>query len=127
MNDAQYNVVPQNDLDSTIDDLEERSLNEVQRNRENIERNEKAKTNLFKTRIIESEINSSLIFQITLYFNFYYSFLCFVLQVSSISYKLYILINDRFAIVRIVLVLIWIFVEQVRIYYGYKANIQESV
>lgn len=116
----QYNSVVQNDLDSTIDDLDDRSRRQAQSD-------EIAKSNLFRTRIIQGEINSSLLFQITLYFNFYYSLLCFVLQISSVSYKLYIYNYDKFPVVRTILVSLGIFIEQARIYYGYKANIQESV
>ena len=110
-----------NDLDSTRDDFEEE--------RKELERQqaEQNRTNLFKTRVIESEINSSLVFQIALYYNWFYCFLCFVLQLSSIAYKLYIFTNDNFTIARIVLVLVWFIVENIRLNMGYRANIQEIV
>lgn len=121
MNNPEYSYLnaSQNDLDTTRDDLEEERI-ELERRQEELNR-----TNLFKTRVIESEINSSLVFQISLYYNFFYSFLCFALQISSVSYKLYIYKNDNFAKCRLVLVLIWIIVEMIRLHMGYKANIQE--
>ena len=114
-------VAANNDLDSTRDDLEE-ERKELERKQAELNR-----TNLFKTRVIESEINSSLAFQIALYYNWFYCFLCFILQISSISYKLYIYTNDNFSKVRIVLVLVWIVVENIRLNMGYRANIQEIV
>lgn len=45
------------------------------------------KTNKYKTRIVESEINSSLFFQKLLYYNTYYSIICFAFQIFSLSYK----------------------------------------
>ena len=114
-------VPANNDLDSTRDDLEE-ERKELERKQAELNR-----TNLFKTRVIESEINSSLVFQIALYYNWFYCFLCFVLQLSSIAYKLYIYTNDNFSKVRVVLVLLWIIVENIRLNMGYRANIQEIV
>ena len=114
-------VPANNDLDSTRDDLEE-ERKELERKQAELNR-----TNLFKTRVIESEVNSSLVFQIALYYNWFYCFLCFVLQLSSIAYKLYIYTNDNFSKVRVVLVLLWIIVENIRLNMGYRANIQEIV
>ena len=126
MNNSEYQqnnsfAVANNDLDSTRYDLEE-ERKELERKQAELNR-----TNLFKTRVIESEINSSLVFQIALYYNWFYCFLCFVLQRSSIAYKLYIYTNDNFSKVRVVLVLIWIIVENIRLNMGYRANIQEIV
>ena len=126
MNNSEYQqnnsfAVANNDLDSTRDDLEE-ERKELERKQAELNR-----TNLFKTRVIESEINSSLVFQIALYYNWFYCFLFFVLQLSSIAYKLYIYTNDNFSKVRVVLVLLWIIVENIRLNMGYRANIQEIV
>ena len=69
MNNPEYSYLnaSQNDLDTTRDDLEEERI-ELERRQEELNR-----TNFFKTRVIESEINSSLVFQISLYYNFFYN------------------------------------------------------
>ena len=73
-----------NDLNSTFDDLE----NERKKTQEELENMDDS--NLFKSRIIETEINSSLFLQQLLYFNFFYDFLVFTLQLSSHVYRIYI-------------------------------------
>lgn len=120
-NNSFADLANQTDLNSTRDDLEE------ERRQLEAEQEEMTKTNLFKTRVIETEINSSLFFQIALYFNYFYCYICFVLQVSSVSYKIYVYMTDKFDYVRIVLIILWLFVEHIRLFYGYKSNIQESV
>lgn len=120
-NDSAALLNNRDDLNTTETDLEDERL-QLER-----QQNELNKTNLFKTRVIESEINSSLLFQISLYYNFYYAFLCFVLQLLSVSYKCYVFKKDDYTYIRIIFVICWIVVEIVRIYLGYLGNIQESV
>lgn len=55
--------------------------------RENMEELPNSETNIFKTRVIESEINSSLFLQVLLYYNFWYSIVCFAFQLVSVSFK----------------------------------------
>ena len=80
-NEQPYSTIAQNETDRTSDNFEEQ--NEILERR----RADLLKTNLYRTRVIETEINSSLIMQIVLYFNFFYSCLCFPIQLFSITYK----------------------------------------
>lgn len=49
--------------------------------------NDARNTNKYKTRIIESEINSGLFLQILIHYNFYASFICFSFQIFANSFK----------------------------------------
>ena len=109
-----------NDLNSTFDDLE----NERKRTQEELENMDNS--NLFKSRIIETEINSSLFLQQLLYFNFYYVFLAFALQLSSHVYRIYIY-DVKAAKTGTVILIIWFIQELARIYFGYTGNLRESV
>ena len=109
-----------NDLNSTFDDLE----NERKRTQEELENMDNS--NLFKSRIIETEINSSLFLQQLLYFNFFYDFLAFTLQLSSHVYRIYIY-DVKAAKTGTIVLGIWFFQEFARIYFGYTGNIRESV
>ena len=109
-----------NDLNSTFDDLE----NERKRTQEELENMDNS--NLFKSRIIETEINSSLFLQQLLYFNFYYVFLAFALQLSSHVYRIYIY-DVKAAKTGTVVLIIWFIQELARIYFGYTGNLRESV
>ncbi len=109
-----------NDLNSTFDDLE----NERKRTQEELENMDNS--NLFKSRIIETEINSSLFLQQLLYFNFYYVFLAFTLQLSSHVYRIYIY-DVKAAKTGTVVLIIWFIQELARIYFGYTGNLRESV
>ena len=120
-NDSAALINNRDDLNTTETDLED-ERRELERQQEELNR-----TNLFKTRVIESEINSSLVFQISLYYNFYYTFLCFVLQLSSCAYKFYVFKKNSFTVVSLVLVIIWFIASIIRLNIGYSANIQESV
>jgi hypothetical protein len=76
-----YEEISQTDPDRTRDEF----LEEQEKLKD--KKDELSKTNLFKSRIIHTEINSSLIFQTVLYFNFFYSIMCFLIQIFSVSYK----------------------------------------
>ena len=120
-NDSAALINNRDDLNTTETDLED-ERRELERQQEELN-----KTNLFKTRVIDSEINSSLVFQVSLYYNFYYTFLCFILQLSSCAYKAYIFKQNSFTVVSLVLVVIWFIASLIRLNIGYSANIQESV
>ena len=109
-----------NDLNSTFDDLD----NERIRTQEELENMDNS--NLFKSRVIETEINSSLFLQQLLYFNFYYIFLVFTLQLSSHVYRIYVY-DVKAAKTGTIVLLIWFFQELARIFFGYTGNLRESV
>ena len=44
-------------------------------------------TNKYKTRIIESEINSGLFLQILIYYNFFSAIICFLFEIVAITFK----------------------------------------
>ena len=74
-----YNILPHEEIEEeTEEDLKNRQKKEVHR-----------KTNIFKSRIIETEINSSLILQIIIYYQYYFSLMSFFIQFSSVAYKVY--------------------------------------
>ena len=109
-----------NDLNSTFDDLD----NERIRTQEELENMDNS--NLFKSRVIETEINSSLFLQQLLYFNFYYIFLVFTLQLSSHVYRIYVY-DVKATKTGTIVLLIWFFQELARIFFGYTGNLRESV
>lgn len=78
-----YQTVIQTDLDRTRDEFEEEQ--ELTKKK----KEEMSKTNIYKSRIIDTEINSSLTFQIFLYYNFFYAIICFNLQFVSVIYKVF--------------------------------------
>ena len=94
-------------------------------NEEIIKKEQASKTNKYKTRIIESEINSNLLFAILVNYNMYYSIICFSFQIISISFKLWTFNINSFSIIRIILVIFWGIVEIYRLNLGFKANIEE--
>lgn len=116
-----YKKLDQNDPDRTRDEFLE-----AEQNLEN-QKQEKNKTNLYKSRIIDTEINSSLIFQSVLYFNFFYSIMCFLLQIYSASYKLWIFSPNNLSYSKLALLFVWIIFEMIRLDLGYKANIRQQV
>lgn len=116
-----YEKLDQNDPDRTRDEFLE-----AQENLEK-QKQEKNKTNLFKSRIIDTEINSSLIFQSVLYFNFFYSIMCFFLQIYSASYKLWIFSPNNLSYSKLALLFVSIIFEMIRLDLGYKANIRQQV
>lgn len=116
-----YEQLNQSDPDRTRDEFLEAQ--------ENLEKKvqQKNKTNLYKSRIIDTEIHSSLVFQSVLYFNFFYSIMSFFLQIFSVSYKLWIFIPDNLSLTRLIMLFIWIIFEIFRLDLGYKANIKQQV
>ena len=113
-----------NRLEETYDDLEE----EKKRLEEEMdEMDELELSNKYRTRIIDSEINSNLTLQILIYFNFYYFFVCFALEMSSIVFEIYVS-NDQ-AILWIIFALefVWFIIEPIKLYNGYYGNINENV
>lgn len=80
-----------------------------------------------KVRVLEIPMNSSLSFQMMLYYHFFFDLMYFVVIFTSIIYKLWILnfnIIDLLAL--IIGVFIWFPVELARLNYGYKGNINET-
>ena len=77
--------------------------------------------------MLEIPINSSLTFQMLLYYHFYYDLLYIVMVFTAQIYKFWIMEPDIIAIVSIIVLLIWIPVELARLNYGYKGNINETV
>lgn len=82
-----YDPVNQSDPDRTRDEFLEEQEN-LNKKKEGL-----LKTNLFKSRIIHTEINASLTFQIVLYFNFYWAIICAMIQIFSISFKVILVIQ----------------------------------
>jgi hypothetical protein len=111
-----------NELDETEDDELSLERRRIQEQKENMEG-----SNLFKARVIETEVNSGLWLQEFLYFNFFYNFLAFSLQLSSYVYKYYIYDVAGVSVPGIIIILIWFVQEQARLYFGYAGNLQESV
>ena len=113
-----------NPLEETYDDLEEEKK---RLEAEMDEMDELELSNKYRTRIIDSEINSNLTLQILIYFNFYYFFVCFALEMSSIVFEIYVS-NDQ-AILWIIFSLefVWFVIEPIKLYNGYYGNINENV
>ena len=87
LNNLSESQINNNALEKTYDDLEEKK----KMIEEELEENDEFElSNKYKTRIIDSEINSNLTLQILIYFNFCYFFICFALEISSIVFKIYI-------------------------------------
>jgi hypothetical protein len=74
-----YNILPQED---NIESKEEEKI--VMKKHEDMK-----KTNIFKSRIIDTEINSSLILQIVIYYQFYYTLMSFFIQFTSVAFKVF--------------------------------------
>jgi hypothetical protein len=85
------------------------------------------KTNLYKSRIIDSVINSSLALQITLYYNFFWTFICFGLQLFSVSFKVWVFLPTNFSMARFFMIFVWVLASYGRLLLGYHANINENV
>ena len=128
MNNEQLNrlSIPRanNRLEETHDDLEEEKK-KIEEEME--EMDELELSNQYKTRIIDSEINSNLTLQILIYFNFCYYFVCFALELSSICFKIYIFNHDPVRWIIFALELIWFIIEPIKCYNGYYGNINENV
>ena len=119
---ASYSDLNRSELNSTYDDLEE------ERKRLKEEKNLIDDSNLFKTRIIEAEINSSLRFQMLLYFNYFYLYLVTAIQLGSSIHRLYIYEHKKIIPkLRLILTIVYFIEENIRIYFGYIGNLGESV
>ena len=113
-----------NRLEETYDDLEE----EKKRLEEEMdEMDELELSNKYRTRIIDSEINSNLTLQILIYFNFCYFFVCFGLEIGSICFKIYILKHNSIRWIKFALEFVWLIIEPIKLYNGYYGNINENV
>ena len=119
---ASYSDLNRSELNSTYDDLEE------ERKRLKEEKNLIDDSNLFKTRIIEAEINSSLRFQMLLYFNYFYLYLVTAIQLGSSIHRMYIYGYKKIIPkLRLILTIVYFIEENIRIYFGYIGNLGESV
>ena len=79
-----------------------------------------------RLRLIDSQIVASLPFQILLYFNVWYCFIFIPIFIVSGFYKFGVFEFNNIAICP-VLVIIHSIIEIIRVYLGYKGNIEESV
>ncbi len=126
LNNLSRSQINNNALEKTYDDLEE----EKKRLEEEMEDfDEFELSNKYKTRIIDSEINSNLTLQILIYFyfNFCYFFVCFGLEIGSICFKIYILKHNSIRWIKFALEFVWLIIEPIKLYNGYYGNINENV
>jgi len=86
---------------------------------------EAAKTNKYKTRIVESEINSNLLFATLIHYNIYYSIVCFLFQIFTAFYKFWVFHSDILSQIKIALIFFWGLVEIYRLHIGFSSNIDE--
>jgi len=110
-------------LGETFDDLEE----EKKKLEEMDELDELDSSNKFKTRIIDSEINSNINLQIFIYFNFWYFFIAFAIEISAICFKIYIYEHDPLRWIFFAIEIVWFAMEPIKCYNGYYGNINENV
>ena len=119
-----YNILPQ-------DDNQEIKENEkiMMKRQEDMK-----KTNIFKSRIIDTDINSSLILQIVVYYQFYYTLMSFFIQFTSVAFKVYLIVKKiwvffpyQYNIIKIVLLTCWLIIDLERCNRGFKGNIEENV
>ena len=81
-----------------------------------------------KSRVIMAPVHSHLIFQMLLYYNFFYAFLHFFLLVSMNVYKLWMFrVREYREFLSFFLCLIYLPVEMFTLYFGYVGNIKETV
>ena len=113
-----------NPLEETYDDLEEEKK---RLEAEMDEMDELELSNKYRTRIIDSEINSNLTLQILIYFNFYYFFVCFALEMSSIVFEIYVSNDQAILWIIFALEVVWFIIEPIKLYNGYYGNINENV
>ena len=124
LNNLSESQINNNALEKTYDDLEEKK----KMIEEELEENDEFElSNKYKTRIIDSEINSNLTLQILIYFNFCYFFVCFALEISSIVFKIYIYKHDSIRWIKFALEFVWLIIEPIKLYNGYYGNINENV
>jgi len=125
MYENSYSFVNDNsNLNSTYDDLQE----EKRRLLENKNKNPVDDSNLFKTRIIESEINSVLRFQMILYFHYFYLYLMTAILIATSVFRFKIMRGKKVVpALRIIICFVFFIEENARIYFGYVGNLGESV
>ena len=124
LNNLSESQINNNALEKTYDDLEEKK----KMIEEELEENDEFElSNKYKTRIIDSEINSNLTLQILIYFNFCYFFICFALEISSIVFKIYIYKHDSIRWIKFALEFVGLIIEPIKLYNGYYGNINENV
>ena len=124
LNNLSRSQINNNALEKTYDDLEEEKKN-LEEEMEDFDEFEVS--NKYKTRIIDSEINSNLTLQILIYFNFCYFFVCFGLEIGSICFKIYILKHNSIRWIKFALEIVWLIIEPIKLYNGYYGNINENV
>ena len=124
LNNLSRSQINNNALEKTYDDLrdEKKKLMEEMEDFDEFEI-----SNKYKTRIIDSEINSNLTLQILIYFNFCYFFVCFGLEMSSICFKIYIFKQHSIRWIKFALEFIFLIIEPIKLYNGYYGNINENV
>lgn len=108
-----------------MDPLDSGEKNYLVNQEELIRKEQAAKTNKFKVRVVESEINSNLFFQTLLYYNSLYSIICFCFQIISVSFKVWAFKLNNFSVTRLLLIIFWGIIEIYRLQLGYNANIEE--
>ena len=79
-----------------------------------------------KSRVLEVNMNSSLFFQMMLYYHFYYDMLYFGLIFPANIYKMMVFRANPFIILGVVLMILWAPIEMFRLNFGYKGNINEA-
>ena len=124
LNNLSRSQINNNALEKTYDDLEEEKKN-LEEEMEDFDEFEVS--NKYKTRIIDSEINSNLTLQILIYFFFCYFFVCFGLEIGSICFKIYILKHNSIRWIKFALEFVWLIIEPIKLYNGYYGNINENV
>jgi len=113
-----------NRLQETYDDLEEEKK-KIEKEME--EMDELELSNKYRTRIVDSEINSNLSLQILIYFNFCYYFVEFPIELSCIVFQIYIYDTNPVNWIIFGLELLWAIMEPIKLYNGYYGNINEDV
>jgi len=78
-----------------------------------------------KTRVVDSEVSSSLPLQVLIYYNWYYSLLMFVIIIGTNSYK-QITIKSSYSFIHFIFLVVWGASEWIRLYYGFIGNIREN-
>ena len=68
-----------------------------------------------KTRVIESEMSSSLPLQVLVYYNAYYSLLMFVILALMYSY-MQVYLTDALNVLNLVILSLWAITESLRLY-----------
>jgi len=78
------------------------------------------------SRVLEVNMNSSLNFQMLLYYHFFFDLLYMFLIFPASLYKFYIFKSNIFTLLSLILLLLWFPIEMFRLNFGYRGNINES-